>query len=103
MNIKHFLVVIAGLFFLAYGLSAQPRNVYERYGFQIYPPLIKEREIVIVATNNSPKKIRLTWYRKDGSIFFDREFNVEPGERVIVSPFIGNENNEKNYNKRINQ
>jgi hypothetical protein len=88
MTIKHFLVVIAGLFFLAYGLSAQPNNVYDQYGFQIYPPLTKERAIVIVATERSPKKIRLIWYRKDKSILFDKEFNIEQGEKVIISPII---------------
>lgn len=86
MNTNHFLVVLAGLFFLAYGLSAQPRNVYDQYGFQIYPPLIKNRAIVIVATESSPKQINLKWLRADGSTLFDRDFNVTKGEKIIITP-----------------
>jgi hypothetical protein len=86
MNIKHFLVIIAGVFFLAYGLSAQPRNIYKEYGFQIFPPLTKQRSIVIVATENSPERIRFRWQRPDGSLLIDREFNILPGEKVIISP-----------------
>ena len=86
MTIKHFLVVITGLFFLAYGISAQPKNVYDQYGFQIYPPLTKERAIIIVATENSPERIRFRWQRPDGSLLIDREFNILPGEKVIISP-----------------
>jgi len=86
MNIKHFLVIIAGVFFLAYGLSAQPRNLYKEYGFQIFPPLTKQRSIVIVATENSPERIRFRWQRPDGSLLIDREFNILPGEKVIISP-----------------
>jgi len=86
MNIKHFLVIVAGVFFLAYGLSAQPRNIYKEYGFQIFPPLTKQRSIVIVATENSPERIRFRWQRPDGSLLIDREFNIVPGEKVIISP-----------------
>jgi len=86
MNIKHFLVIIAGVFFLAYGLSAQPRNIYKEYGYQIFPPLTKQRSIVIVATENSPERIRFRWQRPDGSLLIDREFNILPGEKVIISP-----------------
>ena len=86
MNIKHFLVIIAGVFFLAYGISAQPRNIYKEYGFQIFPPLTKQRSIVIVATENSPERIRFRWQRPDGSLLIDREFNILPGENVIISP-----------------
>jgi len=86
MNIKHFLAIIAGVFFLAYGLSAQPRNIYKEYGYQIFPPLTKQRSIVIVATENSPERIRFRWQRPDGSLLIDREFNILPGEKVIISP-----------------
>ena len=64
----------------------KPKNSYEQHGYQIYPPLIKERSIIVVATKDSPKKITITWLRPDGSVLFDREFNVVPGEKVIISP-----------------
>lgn len=87
IKITVFLALVAVLI-AATSVFSLPKNIYERYGFQIYPPLVKEREIVIVATNSSPRRIRMQWIRKDGSTLFDKEFNVESGEKVIITPII---------------
>ena len=89
MNIKYFIVILAGLFFIAFGVFAQSpqlKSDHEKYTYSIFPPLVKDRDIVINATKNSPKKIKIEWLRPDGSSLFSREFNVIPGEKVIISP-----------------
>lgn len=79
MNISHVLVATAGVILIL--ASAFAQQTILSYHF-----LAKEKEIVISALKNSPKKINITWKRPDGSIFFSREFNVAPGEKVIISP-----------------
>lgn len=89
MNITHFLLVIFGLFFIVFGVfaqSPQSKSDYEKYSYSVFPPLVKDRDIVINATKNSPKKIKIEWLRPDGSSLFSREFNVIPGEKVVISP-----------------
>jgi len=86
MNTKHFLVVLVGMLLIGVSVLAQPRNAYKQYGFQIYPPLTKQRAIIIVATESSPKQINLKWLRADGSTLFDRDFNVTKGEKIIITP-----------------
>lgn len=85
MTKTHVLLIIFGLFFIVFGVFAQTNN-FDRYSYGVFPPLTKEREIVIVATKNSPKKIKIEWLRPDGSSLFSKEFNVVLGEKVIISP-----------------
>jgi len=86
MTINHFLVVLAGMILIGASVFAQPRNIYDQYGFQIYPPLTKQRAIIIVVTKDSPKKINFKWFRADGSTLLDRDFNVTKGEKIIITP-----------------
>jgi len=85
MNINHVLLILFGVLFIVVGAFAQTNN-FDRYSYGVFPPLTKEREIVIVATKNSPKKIKIEWLRPDGSSLFSKEFNVVLGEKVIISP-----------------
>jgi hypothetical protein len=89
MTPKHFIIILAGLLFITVGVfarSVEIRSDYEKYSYAVFPPLVKDRDIVINATKNSPKKIKIEWLKPDGSSLFSREFNVIPGEKLIISP-----------------
>lgn len=75
MNMNHVLLILFGVLFIVVGAYAQSKSI-----------ILTKEPVIIVANNNSPKKIKLKWLNPDGSALFEREFNVITGEKVVIEP-----------------